>query len=187
MSTPALKIPASFEEAVADPRIGAAPPSLSHQPDCDGGPWPESGAAEAVPRQQIEFLAIYTHLNRLHAHLSEIRVADGPEEEARPVVASLQRIIHFRDLLEDRYAPIGFYAEPVMDGALAVNLIFHYAQKYVQENHRRNEPISISLKVTLPENREEFASEPGISMETILADLQWPHAAKGFPPISKTG
>src|SRR4051812_11556804 len=131
MNTTVLHIPASFEELVADPRSGATPPAEHHLPACDGGPWPEGGASEAVPRQQLEFLAVYTHLNRLHDRLREIRVSEGTEEAVRPVLTALQRVIQFRDRLEDCYAPIGFYAEPVMEGALAVNLIFHHAQKYI--------------------------------------------------------
>ena len=181
-------IPSSLEELTADPRIGAAQPAATHLPACDGGPWPDKGASEAVPRQQLEFLAIYTHLNRLHDQLREIRAGGGTDEKTGPVLAALRQVIHFRDRLEDYYAPIGFYAEPVMDGQLAVNLIFHHAQKYVCENHRRNEPITAVMKVELPEKnlREEFASVEGIPIETILADLRWPKGGLNHVPNSET-
>lgn len=166
-------MPVTVDQLCSDPRAAADPPLERHMPLCDGNPWPGTGTADPVQQRQIAFLAAYSHLNRWHDRLHEIR-RDGPADEAPGVVEALQRMISLRDELEDRYAPIGFYAEPVMESHLAVNLIFHYAQKYVQENHRSCIPMDVSVKVPPPENEMIPDSPAGISAETILADLKLP-------------
>lgn len=173
MKTPIPSMPDSLLDFIADPRMGRCAPEANQMPACDGGPWPEIGATGAIERQQIEFLAAYSHLNRLHDYLKDVR-ASGLRENEGPILAGLERAINLRDELEDRYAPIGFYGEPVMDGHLTVNVVFHYAQKYILENHRRHEPLSISAKVPLPEKdlMDKLASVPGIPIDTILADLK---------------
>jgi hypothetical protein len=173
MKKPDYEMPVTFDQFCRDPRAAAVPPLEKHMPRCDGKPWPEISTVEAVERQQIEFLSAYSHLNRLHDSLHEIRRA-GLDGEAPAIVDALQRLIGLRDQLEDRYAPFGFYAEPVMEDHLAVNLIFHYAQKYVDENHRKYIPMDVSLKVPVPENKNIPDSAAGIPAETIRADLKLP-------------
>lgn len=179
-------MPATLAETIADPRVAPSSPDAAYQPACDGHPWPEADTADAIERQQIEFLAVYTRLNELHDRHREIQARGGNPEEERLLLAGLNRIIQHRDQLEDRYAPVGFYAEPEMQEHLAVNLVFHYAQKHVRENHRRNEPVEAWMKVPLPdkETREQLASVPGIPINTVLADLQ--RIVGGSDPAAKT-
>lgn len=141
-------------------------------PACDGGAWPEANPSDHIQRQQIEFLAAYTQLNRLHDLLEKAK-STGQSKEEQAILQGLQRAIGFRDQLEDLYAPIGFYAEPIMDGHLTANLLFHHAQKFVRENHRRHEPIDVCVKIPLPDSSliNELAAVPGIPIEKILADF----------------
>ncbi|MBX3743786.1 MAG: hypothetical protein KF833_00610 [Verrucomicrobiae bacterium] len=163
----------TFEEFVTDPRGGGGPADPGAMPACDGGAWPAADTSDADGRQQIEFLAAYYRLNRLHRALEECRAgAAGPGAEA-VLVAALHRAIEFRDRLEDRCAPVGFDAEPVMRGNQAVDLVFRYARKRVVENHRRHSEQEACVKVALPDAGllAKVASIPGIPREEILADL----------------
>lgn len=171
MKTRGYKMPASLLETTTDPRKRPGSLEATHLPACDGGPWPGIDPSDILSRQKLEFLAVYSHLNRLYDYMNVLRGSGSREE--KQVVAALQRVIAFRDQLEDRYAPTGFYAEPVLKGHLTVNLVFHYAQKYVQENHRRHEPLEAWVKVPLPESkmRKALAGIPGISVKKIRADL----------------
>lgn len=171
--TPAM-MPSTFQEFLSDPRLGSTAPVSRHMPACEGGPWPEPGTADPVARQQIEFLAAYYHLNRLHDRLASLRGSGGSPETIAALVAALHRAIGYRDLLEDRCAPTGFDAEPEMVGPLTINLVFRHARKQVPENHRRLHPQEACVKVPLPDNElaRELAHVPGIPTETILADLR---------------
>jgi hypothetical protein len=175
MIDPDAKMPASLKEFISDPRTDGTPPVEACMPACDGGPWPETYPSGAIERQQIEFLAAYTRLNTLHDALRRVRATEQATEET-PIVEALNQASQFRDQLEDRYAPIGFFGEPVMQGHLATNLVFHYAQNFVKENHRRFDPLDVCIKVPLPAKNllEGLASIPGIPIHTVLADLRLP-------------
>jgi|GEM_PF-3485271 len=168
-----IMTPSTFQEFMADPRVGRSAPVVRYMPACDGGPWPALGTADPVGRQQIEFLAAYYHLNRLHDRLASLRGLGSPSADVAGVVDALHRAIGFRDLLEDRCAPVGFDAEPEMVGPLALNLVFRHARKQVSENHRRLHPQEACVKVPFPDSElaRDLAQFPGIPAETILADL----------------
>jgi hypothetical protein len=144
-------------------------------PECDGCSWPDADAAEALPRQQLEFLSIYYRLNLAYDRLHKLQAA-GNAAESAAVAEHLQALIDCRDKLEDRLAPIGFYAEPVISGHFAINLIFHCAHPHVPENHLRYEPFDVCVKVPLPplENHDRESAPSRVSAEAILADLKLP-------------
>ncbi len=165
----------TFEEWIADPRKDSDFSAKTRLPACEGGEWPGVGASGPIERQQIEFLAVYSHLNRLREELKMARKKKAADSEQR-ILLNLNRAIGFRDQLEDRYMPVGFYAEPVLEDEIYVNLVFHYSQKQILENHRRHAPMDVTLKVRLPSKKlmKATTSVPGIPTEKILADLSWP-------------
>ena len=165
--------PESIIEFGTDPRTLKTPVAVEYFPRCDGGAWPEIEPSDAIDRQKLEFLAAYTHLNRIHDCLREAQER-GAVSQAAAIASKLEAMITLRDRLEDCYAPVGFYAEPVMRGHLAVNLIFHYAQKFVRENHTRYDALDVTVKIPLPEKalRAEFSGQEGISIGEIYADLK---------------
>lgn len=181
----------TFQEFIADPRtgtrtrtpIGPRPIHPDCMPACDGGPWPDAGTTDAVARQQIEFLAAYYHLNRLHQNLRALGGATVHGPEISTLVAELRRAIEYRDFLEDQYAPVGFDAEPEMVGPLAANLVFRHARRQIPENHRRLHPQETRVKVPLPDTEPDFAHSPvpGIPAATILADLSLDALRSGTP------
>lgn len=162
-----------LETSVADPRPEMAEEDVRYLPACDGGEWPEVGALDAIARQQIEFLALYYHLNRLHGHLERMRAVERDGEGEAAVIVALHRTIQMRDELEDRCAPYGFDAEPVMCGPFAVNVIFQHAQRQVLENHRRLHPLEARVKVPIPVGVRDadLVGIRGLDPETIRADL----------------
>ncbi|MCC6234167.1 MAG: hypothetical protein IT580_16100, partial [Verrucomicrobiales bacterium] len=151
METPMPYMPATFEEFVADPRRGPAGVIEAFMPRCDGGAWPLSGSMDPIDRQKTEFLAAYYHLNRLHAELARWRAHPArSDRHAREVAILVRQAMEFRDRLEDQCAPIGFNAEPDLEGTLAANLRFQHARQKVAENHRRLHPQEAKVKVTIP-------------------------------------
>jgi hypothetical protein len=104
-----------------DPRLesGYAP---EYFPLCGSGFAPAPGAAALIDRRKLEFLAAYYAINVAYARLEL-----ASDEERRNAVAALNAALRQRDLLEDRYTPIGFLGEPRMEGARCVDVAFMHA------------------------------------------------------------
>jgi hypothetical protein len=167
-------MPATFEEFVADPRRGRAGVVEACMPRCDGGAWPVPESTDPIDRQKLDFLAAYYHLNRLHAELASWSTPSAQAEpHARELANLVRQAIAFRDRLEDQCAPMGFDAEPDMEGAIAVNLRFQHVRPRAAENHRRLHPQEARVKIALPEPEDtrSVAQIPGIPIEQVLADL----------------
>ncbi|MBL9128806.1 MAG: hypothetical protein JNL97_14225 [Verrucomicrobiales bacterium] len=175
-----------FEAWIADPRPGLAEEEAVFMPTCDGGAWPSVGTSDTVGRQQIEFLAVYFRLNRLHARLRGVRGSGGGSggDEAA-IVALLHRGIEIRDDLEDRCAPVGFDAEPTMNGPFAVDVVFRHARRQVPENHRRLHPMVARVQIPLPDPGSDadphgdVSRVPGIDPATVLRDLDFARFHRG--------
>jgi len=112
-----MSVTAAFEPppGFVDPRgqSGFAP---EHWPLCNGQPappWPDSGLHE---RRCIEFLAFFYRLNVLNSGLLAARNAGAGDDVVRPLLERIAAVTRELEATEDRYAPIGFYPEPVMDG-----------------------------------------------------------------------
>jgi hypothetical protein len=97
-------------------------------PLCDGGDAPEGKSNSRYDRLMLEFLAAYYELNVAQAAMDETELKGDPAAQR----AAMKEFVHasrWRDELEDRHAPEGFYAEPVMSGSRYANLLFHWANK----------------------------------------------------------
>jgi hypothetical protein len=73
----------------------------------------------------LEFLAAYYEVNCRQTELQNARAGGLPETEIRTRLDAVATALEAIDTLEDRYAPIGFYGEPVMDGEFYRSIHFH--------------------------------------------------------------
>jgi len=84
-------------------------------PLCNGKEAPCWEKADLHERRCLEFLAAFYSLNVLQADLLTAHQA-GAREKASGILAKIQQATRALEALEDHYAPIGFYGDPVMDG-----------------------------------------------------------------------
>jgi hypothetical protein len=108
---------ARFEppESFVDPRTEHGFQSC-HWPCCDEKEAPPMGTPDRHERRCIEFLAAYYQINCRQAELAAAREASAPPKEIRKRLAAVEAALEELDCLEDRYAPVGFYGEPKMNG-----------------------------------------------------------------------
>src|SRR5689334_11133240 len=93
-------------------------------PLCNGAAAPPPGASDLYERRCLDFLASYYRLNVLNRQLLEARQQSARKEKIRSILSALNKAAKALEKLEDRYAPIGFFGEPVMDGVFYRDLAF---------------------------------------------------------------
>jgi hypothetical protein len=96
-----------------------------HYPRANGKEAPPIDAAAQNDRIQLEFLAAYYELNCEYTRLLEVRNRpDSPQrsEAEREQLKAIEKVLVLRDGLEDRYAPFGVIAEPVVKDGFTVDL-----------------------------------------------------------------
>ena len=107
--------PSQFEPSAqfVDPRRqpGFKP---RHWPLCNGKEAPAPESQDLHDRRCLEFLAAFYRLNLLQDQLL-IAQKSGESEEARTLLADISQATAALETLEDRYAPIGFFGELVLD------------------------------------------------------------------------
>ena len=111
---------------ICDPREEAGfVPELF--PLANGQASPALNASDNNDRIKIEFLSLYYWSNRAYARLREARAKSGQGSDAeRYALEQIERILCVRDGLEDKYAPYGIIAEPVLQDGYTINLIFSF-------------------------------------------------------------
>jgi len=114
----------TMQSGAEDPRSrdGYLP---QYYPTANGRHAPPADAAERNDRITLDFLAAYYELNREYARLREVRQQpDSPErnEADRERLQAIEKVLILRDGLEDRYAPLGVIAEPVVKDGFTVDL-----------------------------------------------------------------
>ena len=92
-------------------------------PLCNGQPAMAPGASDPFDRRCLEFLAAYYQLNVLNLELLALRKR-GTEMAGRRMAAKIDAATRNLEKLEDHYAPVGFFGEPVIEGILYRNIIF---------------------------------------------------------------
>jgi len=97
-------------------------------PLCDGREAPTGDRTRPILARVIEFASHYYAMNRAVALAEKCR-RNGDSAGEAAALEELRRASHARDALEDRYAPEGFFAEPIMKGSRYANLIFTWANK----------------------------------------------------------
>jgi hypothetical protein len=117
---PALNLEPSLD--FVDPRL-----RRGFQPAC----WPKCNGRAAPAhsrdlheRRCVEFLAAFYHLNVLNKGLLAARRVRAPQGRIKALLRKLAEANSALEALEDRYAPIGFFGEPVMKGIRYHNIIF---------------------------------------------------------------
>jgi hypothetical protein len=75
-------------------------------------------------RRCLEFLAAFYRLNVLNKQLQVAHKARAPQRRVKALLAGIASASTALEALEDRYAPIGFFGEPVMKGIRYKNIVF---------------------------------------------------------------
>ena len=116
---------ARFEppESFLDPRTEHGF-QTGHWPRCNAKEAPPVGAPGRHERRCIEFLAAYYRINCRLAELAGARQIMAPPEEVRERATAVDAALEDLDRLEDRYAPVGFYGEPRMNGPFYQDISF---------------------------------------------------------------
>jgi len=134
-----------------DPRESADFRS-AYFPTANGHPAPPADVAEFNPRMTLEFLAAYYEINCLADRLMQVRAEPPSEARQQRERATLQAIdtaLRRRDALEDRFAPHGIIAEPVMQNGYAVDIRFTFGN-VTGTGQTRNTPRFSSAFITIP-------------------------------------
>jgi hypothetical protein len=93
-------------------------------PLCNGAPVPPPNPPGLHERRCLEFLAAFYQLNVLNQRLQTAHRAHAPRRRISSILKKIAAAMAALEALEDRYAPIGFFGEPVMDGIRYKNIIF---------------------------------------------------------------
>jgi hypothetical protein len=106
-----------------DPRLS---PGFERRcwPLCNGGPAPPTNATGLHERRCLEFLAAFYQLNVLNKRLHDSRKKGVPRRRIKSLLDKIASATAALEALEDRYAPIGFFGEPVMKGIRYQNIVF---------------------------------------------------------------
>src|SRR6266540_2558711 len=128
-------------------------------PTANGGGLPAAVASQSVV---LEFLAAYYDINARATELQRVRQAPGyrsgnPAE--RTALQGLEIALRRRDELEDRNAPRGVIAEPVMRDGITRDVRFTFGHINAAGNTRSQQIVSSTfLSIPLP---------PGVRVEDL--------------------
>jgi|SRR5215831_3300459 len=93
-------------------------------PRCNGKAAPRPDSADLHERRCLEFLAAFYQLNVLNKRLQAARKARASQRRIRALLDKIAAATAALEALEDRYAPIGFFGEPVMKGMRYHDIVF---------------------------------------------------------------
>jgi hypothetical protein len=93
-------------------------------PLCNGAAAPPPDSPGLHERRCLEFLAAFYQLNVLNKRLQASRKARAPRRRIKALLSEIASATTDLEALEDRYAPIGFFGEPVMKGIRYANIVF---------------------------------------------------------------
>jgi hypothetical protein len=120
-----MQIPLNFEPShdFVDPRLA---PGFERAcwPRCNGAAAPPADSSGLHERRCLEFLAAFYQLNLLNKRLQASRKARAPRRRIKALLNKIASATTALEALEDRYAPIGFFGEPVMKGIRYQNITF---------------------------------------------------------------
>jgi hypothetical protein len=164
---------ATMQNGTEDPRSRSG--FLSHYyPSANGKPAPPADSTERNDLIMLEFLAAYYEINREYARLLEVRKEpESPERSAaeRERLQAIESVLILRDGLEDRYAPFGVIAEPVVKDGFTVDLKVSFGNVNAA-GKLRSELYTITAYVPIPwpkgvkiEDLPIQVEGPGISAE----------------------
>jgi hypothetical protein len=111
-------------------------------PLCNGQPAPPPGVRGLFERRCLEFMAACYRLNVANERLRQARAARAGPSVLRARRAKVAAATAALTDLEDRYAPIGFFGEPVMGGDHCHNVLFNRPE--VPKQYRRP-PVRVAV------------------------------------------
>jgi hypothetical protein len=124
-------------------------------PQADGAPVPPGGSGDRDDTIKIEFCAVYYQLNRLHACLSELRQKEegsSPDRlQERELLEEVENHLRLRDALEDKYAPYGVIAEPILEEGFTTDIRFTFGDRNILRQQRTHLVSSSALILFPPE------------------------------------
>jgi len=135
----------------ADPR-GRNDFLSQHYPTANGKEAPPVDAAERNDRVILELLAAYYHVNCEYSRLLEVRKsANSPErsDAERKCLQAIEKVLVVRDALEDRYAPFGVIAEPVVKEGFTTNLKVRFGNVDAS-GRRRSDLYTLTAYLPIP-------------------------------------
>lgn len=121
----------------------------AHFPLCDGRPAPPGVGSSEDGQLMLEFLAAYYEINRQTALLVAAR-AGGSTAAASAPLEGLARAHAARDALEDRCAPVGFLAEPVVAGVFVTDVRFTTARRAARTSEFHRTSVSVIVPPDSP-------------------------------------
>jgi hypothetical protein len=136
-----MRIPLNFapEPDFVDPRQR---PGFERAcwPRCNGAAAPPPDSPDLHERRCLEFLAAFYQLNVLNRRLQAARKGGAPRQRIKALLDRIASATAALEVLEDRYAPIGFFGEPVMKGIRYDNIIF--VRPELPKLHPKASPLS---------------------------------------------
>jgi hypothetical protein len=143
----------------------------SHFPRANGKEAPPAHTGDRNEKVVLEFLAVYYALNCEHATLREVRHNAASSQQAaveRERLQAIEKVLIQRDGLEDKYAPIGIIAEPVVENGFTIDVKFTFGSVNAA-GRLRGAPMtsSTTIPIRLP---------PGVKIENLTLPRQEPPA-----------
>ena len=100
----------------------------------------------------LEFLAAYYHLNCQYSRLLAVRTQSASpqrDETERKCLQDVEKVLIVRDALEDRYAPFGVIAEPMVRDGFTADLRISFGNVDAA-GRRRSDLYTLTAYVPVP-------------------------------------
>jgi hypothetical protein len=140
-----------------------------HFPTANGREAPPVGAGDQNNRITLAFLAAYYSLNCGYSQLLEVRKKIESLERRNSetqCLQALEKILRVRDELEDRYAPFGVIAEPIVKEGFTVDLRISFGNVDAA-GRRRSEAYRMTVSISIP-------WQEGITVEDSRIQIEGP-------------
>lgn len=147
-----------------------------YYPLANGKPAPARDSQERNDLIMLDLLAAYYDLNCAHSKLLQMRrstASDVRSEAERRYLPEVDQLLIIRDELEDRYAPCGVLAQPVVKDGFTINIKFSFGN-VDSRGKRRNDLFRATLRVPVP-------LPPGAKLTDYILDFQGPEQ---FTPLT---
>jgi hypothetical protein len=144
-----------------------------HYPRANGQGAPPLDATGQNDRITLAFLAAYYDLNCAYSRLLEVRNRpDSPERSVaeREQLQAIEKVLILRDACEDRYAPFGVIAEPVVQRGFAVDMKLSFGNVDAAGGPR-SDLYTVTAYVPIP-------LPPGVKLEQLPIKIEGPGIRK---------